>query len=113
VPNVVDHARRLQSQAREETAFAFLGEQTAKGTAFPLREIAPESLHGAVVRWCGSGCAISFGLSGDGGAFGVHLIAGGQKRSRWFGTVAELEDFLSTVPSLKDPLKGEVTAKGQ
>jgi hypothetical protein len=98
VVNVVSEARRQQGRQVQQAAFAFMGDVQANGRGFPVEEVSPDSLHGAVARWVSSGHAISFGLSGDGGAFGVHLIAAGEKRSKWFGHVAELEDFLSTVP---------------
>ena len=84
-------------------AFDFLGGQGAAGQPFPIEQIDAGGLAVAIARWCGAGHAISFGLSGDGGAFGVHLIADGQKRSRWFGTVSEVEDFLTTIPGPNVP----------
>jgi hypothetical protein len=106
VPNVVEHARRLQASRPTQAAFAFLGDVPGSGAHFPLTAISPDSLHGAVVRWLALGHALSFGLSGDGGALGVHLIASGEKRSRWFGQVSELEDFLATIPGPDGPVEG-------
>lgn len=111
--NVVTVARRLGQQQAVQAAFAFMGQGAQGQSAFPMSEIDSDSLLGAVVRWCGQGHAISFGLSGDGGAFGVHLIAGGEKRSRWFGHVAELEDFLATVPGPTKPERRVVQAPAE
>ena len=101
--NVVSVARRLGQRELEQTAFAFLGEVPAVGGNFPLAEISPDCLCGAIVRWLSQGHALSFGLSSDGGALGVHLIVSGSKRTRWFNGVAELEDFLTTIPGPVDP----------
>lgn len=97
---------RVQRSRQVQGAFAFLGTQAAASQRFPVSEIDPETLAGAVSRWCGQGHALSFGLSGDGGAFGVHLIANGDKRSKWFGSVQECEDFLTTVPGPAEPVLG-------
>jgi hypothetical protein len=89
---------RVRRPRPVQGAFAFLGQQAQGGQRFPVETIDPEVLASAIARWCGAGHAVSFGLSGDGGAFGVHLIAGGDKRSKWFATAQECEDFLTTVP---------------
>ena len=96
--NVVSVARRLGQRELEQAAFAFLGEVPGGTSNFPLAEISPDCLLGALVRWCSQGHALSFGLSSDGGALGVHLIVSGSKRTRWFNGVAELEDFLASIP---------------
>ena len=97
--NAIDIARRKSEQsAVAQAAFAFLGEVPAERSPFPAMQIDAECLRNAIARWTGRGHAISFGLSGDQGAFGIHLIAGGQKVSKWFGHVAEAEDFLTTLP---------------
>lgn len=97
--NVVQAARALNRSGRSvQGAFDFLGAPSAAASKFPIGELSPDVLQSAMVRWLALGHAISFGLSGDGGALGIHLIANGEKRSKWFGHVAEAEDFLSTVP---------------
>jgi hypothetical protein len=63
-----------------------------------LAEVDAETLHAAITRWTDCGYAITFGRTGDGGAIGVHLLAGGEKRSKYFSTAAECEDFLTSVP---------------
>lgn len=93
---------RLQRARPRRGAFAFMQQQDGSADRFPVEQIDAEAIHGAVVRWCGQGYAISFGLSGDGGAFGIHLLAGGEKRSRWCAAVGEAEDFLSTVPGAQE-----------
>jgi hypothetical protein len=97
---------RMPTRRVTQGAFAFLGQQQASAERFPVESIDQDCLAGAVSRWTARGHAISFGLSGDGGAFGVHLIADGDKRSKWFGTVQECEDFLTTVPGPAAPVQG-------
>jgi hypothetical protein len=94
----ISETRRLSRVPPSKAAFAFLAGDDPGGDQFPLEQISPDMLLRAVVRWCGAGYALSFGLSADGGALGVHLLAGGQRRSKWFQNVAELEDFLATIP---------------
>lgn len=97
--SVIQAARALSRSPRPvQGAFDFLGVPSATASKFPIEELSPDVLHSAMARWLASGHALSFGLSGDGGALGVHLIANGEKRSKWFGRVAEAEDFLSTIP---------------
>ena len=89
---------RLAQHRQRQAAFAFLEDGRSPGDQFPIKEVDPEALHGALVRWLTQGYAMSFGFSGDGGALGVQLVAGGEVRKKWVSTVAEAEDFLATVP---------------
>lgn len=93
-------SRSLHRKDPEQAAFAFLGGVGHVGGKFPVAEVSPDMLLRALIRWVGAGYALSFGLSADGGALGVHLLAAGQKRSKWFSTVAELEDFLASIPEV-------------
>lgn len=68
------------------------------GEPFPVEHIDAETLAGAVARWTAQGYAISFGLSADLAVFAVHLLVGGEKRTKWCKDVPEAEDFLSSVP---------------
>jgi len=80
-------------------AFAFMqGTGGESPGVFTLEQVDAGVLGAAVIRWCGQGYAMSLSLSGDGGAFGVHLLVNGEKRSKWFSDVRELEDWLTTVP---------------
>lgn len=81
-------------------AFAFLGAASAGVERFAVDQIDAEVLRDAVARWLGSGYAISLSLSSDGGALGVHLIVGGDKRTKWVQDVAAAEDFLQSVPGV-------------
>lgn len=90
--------KRLSKTKPAGDPFAFLGGRQDLGEIFPIGALDSECLARAMSRWLRAGNAISFGLSGDRGALGVHLISGGVKRSRWFGTASEAEDFLTTIP---------------
>lgn len=89
---------RVSAKRPVQNAFAFMGNGSAGAEKFPVEQLDAEAIGVAVRRWCALGHAISFSLSGDGGAFGVHLIVSGEKRSKWSAHVEEVEDFLTTVP---------------
>lgn len=93
-------SRSLHRGDPTQAAFAFLGTEEIEGAKFELREVSEEMLKRALIRWVGAGYALSFGLSADGGALGVHLLAAGQKRTKWFSSVQELEDFLASIPEV-------------
>lgn len=87
---------RRQSAPRQ-SAFAFMAEPNTPGDGVDLLQLDPECLRDAVAAWVSQGYAISFGQTSDAQAVGVHLIVGGDKKSKYFTTVAELEDFLTRV----------------
>lgn len=78
-------------------AFAFLNEREQAPEPITLRAVDAETLHGAVASWTEQGHAITFGRTSDGGAVSVTLLAGGQRKSRYFPDVAELESFLQLI----------------
>lgn len=80
-----------------QSAFGFLDAQKPREGAFPLEEIHAATLHEAITSWCAKGYAITFGLTSDGGALGVHLLADGNVRKRYFPTPEEVEAFLTVV----------------
>ena len=88
---------RMKRPRLQQSAFAFLGESQERGALFDFEPVDADGLHDAIASWVNQGYAISFGRTSDGGACGVHLHANGDKKSFYFGTVAELEDFLSRV----------------
>lgn len=92
--------RRIRAR---QDAFGFLNETPRSDAPFELMPVDAEGLRDAIAIWTGLGHAITFGRTQDGGAMGVHLHAGGERRSRYFGTVAELEDFLATVRGADAP----------
>lgn len=94
---------RLRSHKQRQSAFAFLGEIQARDGVFDMAEVDAEGVYGAVVAWVNQGYAISFGRTKDGGALGVHLHAGGDKQSYYFGSAQEVEDFLSRVAGSGGP----------
>lgn len=104
---------RMPTRRMAQGAFDFLTPSGGGGESFPVERVDAEAIAGAITRWLARGHAISFGLSGDGGALGVHLIADGEKRSRWFGTVGEAEDFLTTIPGPSGPSMKPVPAPEQ
>lgn len=94
----VDGPVRPMRRPPHQSAFGFMATAAGPGEAFPVEQIDHETLAGAVSRWVLQGYAISFGLSSDGFALGVHLIVGGDKRTRWCKDVPDAEDFLSSIP---------------
>lgn len=80
-----------------QTAFDFLGDVPRETGPFPFAQVSPDLVRDAIATWVGHGHAITFGSTSDGGAMGVHLLANGDRRARYFVDVAELEDFLATV----------------
>lgn len=97
--DAISISRSLSRKDPTQAAFAFLGLEERVDTKFPLADVSADMLLRALIRWVGAGYALSFGLSSDGGALGVHLLAAGQKRSKWFSTAQELEDFLASIPA--------------
>lgn len=99
--DAVQPARR--PQRAQQNPLAFLDASGDPQERLSLLETDAETLRDAVALWCSQGYAISFGLTSDGNALGVHLIVGGQKRSKYFTDIASLEDFLKV-------LAGQTTA---
>jgi hypothetical protein len=86
---------RVRASKNAPDPFAGLGDGVQSTDHFDLLPVDAECLRDAIAAWTGRGYAITFGRTGDGGAMGVHLLAGGDKRSRYFSDVSELEDFLT------------------
>lgn len=89
--------KKMQSNGHRQSAFAFLGGPAKAEGAVDLLPVDAECLRDAVASWVALGHAITIGRTADGGAIGVHLLANGEKSSRYFSTIAELEDFLTLV----------------
>lgn len=80
-----------------QSPFAFLGSAPAASGSMTLAPVDAETLRDCVAAWTARGHAITFGLTSDGGAASVTLLAGGQRQSRYFTEVADFEDFLKVV----------------
>ena len=88
---------RLKRARQRQGAFDFLVDEGDPDAPFDMSAVDADGLKDAIVAWVGRGYAITFGRTSDGGAVGVHLLAGGEKKSRYFAEVSQLEDFLATV----------------
>lgn len=99
----VDGPVRPQRRPLVQSAFGFMASSSGSGEPFPVEQIDAETLAGAVARWTSQGYAISFGLSQDLAVFAVHLLVGGDKRTKWCKDVPEAEDFLASVPPAPRP----------
>jgi len=95
-------SRRVQQNKQVQSAFAFMARGNGGTGGFDVDGVDAETIGSAVVRWTGSGYALTLGLSSDGGAFNVKLHAGGQVESKWFTSAKDLEDFLSAIPGRED-----------
>lgn len=89
--------RIAQVRAPKQGAFGFLGDDKADREPVSLATVDAETLRDAIVAWTELGHAITLGRTSDGGAIAVNLLAGGQRRSKYFADLAALEDFLVTV----------------
>lgn len=94
---------RAIPRTSNEDPFAGLGDDPGAEGAFDFQHVSAENLRDAVASWVSRGYAITFGLTSDGGAIGVHLLAGGKKKSEYFGNVAKLEDFLTRITAQHGP----------
>lgn len=97
--------RRPRPVTSRQGVWSFLAAESETVEPVSLLNLDPECLRDAVASWVSQGYAISFGQTSDGGAIGVHLIVGGDKKSKYFTTVAELEDFLTRVSGTIAPKK--------
>lgn len=88
---------RRQRPALRQGAFSFLVDEPTAGEPVSLTNVDAETLRDAIALWTELGHAITIGRTSDGGAVGVHLLAGGERKSRYFTDIAMLEDFLVTV----------------
>ena len=88
---------RRQMPRPRQGAFAFLADAPAADEPVSLVNVDADTLRDAIAFWTALGHAITIGRTSDGGAVGVHLLAGGQRKSQYFTDLALLEDFLVTV----------------
>lgn len=88
---------RMRRPRARQTAFDFIEEVKGMAVSIDMAAVDSDTLADAIASWTGRGYAITFGRTSDGGALGVHLLAGGEKRSRYFTDVAELENFLQVI----------------
>lgn len=89
---------------KQQSAFAFLGEDATDREPVSLATVDAETMRDAIAQWTSLGHAITIGCTSDGGAIAISLLAGGQRQSKYFNDLALLEDFLCT---LRDRAAGE------
>lgn len=97
---------RLRRPQQVQGAFAFLGNVQGRGGSFAFADVDANLVHEAIQVWVEQGYAISFGHTSDGGALGLHLVAGGVKRSLYGASVEEVEDHLRTIIGSKGAKPG-------
>jgi len=61
-----------------------------------------ELLQRAVTEWCAGGHAITFGVTSDGGALSISLLAGGKPYKVYASSPDELNELLSRIGQTKN-----------
>lgn len=93
----VPQSRGARSPQTPQGAFAFLGDTGTRREPISLATVDADLMKDAIQRWTDLGHAITIGRTSDGGAVAISLLAGGQRRSKYFSDLSELEDFLTSV----------------
>lgn len=88
---------RKRTTPLRQGVFEFLGDEPSRGEPVSLATVDAETLRDAITAWTELGHAITIGRTSDGGAIAVSLLAGGQRKSKYFADLAVFEDFLVTV----------------
>lgn len=77
--------------------FTFLASPGAAKEPVSLLHCDAETMRDGVAFWLDLGHAITFGMTSDGGAVAITLLAGGHRASRYFTDIAALEEFLLAI----------------
>lgn len=86
---------------KAQDAFVFLDKLEGGVRQIDILQVDAETLRDAVAVWTNEGYAMTFGRTQDGGAIGVHLLAHGNKKSKYFADTSELENFLQSIANEK------------
>ena len=97
---------RVRSKKMAQGAFDFLGPHQRPAKGMDVDEVDAATFGAGCLRWLGRGYALTCGLSSDGGALNVKLLANGDVRSEWFTSAKDVEDFMSAIPGGKEADEG-------
>lgn len=91
----------LRTPRRATSPLDALSAVRAESNRFTWAVCDPGLLAEAVTTWTDQGNAITFGLTSDGGAVSVTMLAGGDRRKFYASSLEELEDLLKRICALK------------
>jgi len=97
---------RVRSKKAAQGAFDFLGPHQRPARGMDVEAIDASTFGAGCLRWLSRGYALTCGLSSDGGALNVKLLANGDVRSEWFTAAKDAEDFMSAIPGGKEADEG-------